>query len=157
MDATTMPSTPSLLPKVIADFPEVTFIAGEEFLWSPSNKTVFYVESEPHSPLLLHELAHGLLDHHEYDKDIELVAIENKAWEKAREIGTQYGVSIDEDLIQDHLDTYREWLHARSTCPSCEATGFQTGKEAYRCVACLHEWRVNEARLCGLKRYSLTK
>ena len=63
---------------------------------------------------------------------------------------------LNEEVIQEHLDTYRDWLHARSICPSCTANGYQISSHTYECPACLHTWRVNEARICALRRYSLT-
>jgi hypothetical protein len=150
-----MPSTRSLLPKLKKDYPQLLFTPSGHFSWSPGAHTVFYDEVDTsNTSLLLHELAHGLLDHHDYSKDIELVAMESQAWDKALELAPLYGIKITDDTVQDSLDTYREWLHARSTCPECEATGYQSGKNLYTCVACSHEWRVNEARLCALRRYS---
>ena len=61
---------------------------------------------------------------------------------------------VVEDFIEEHLDTYRDWLHARSSCPDCTATGYQTDASTYACPACSHTWRVNEARICQLRRYS---
>lgn len=150
-----MLSTHSLLPKLQAAHPQLLFTPGERFAWSPDEHTVFYDESDSqNTSLLLHELAHGLLGHHDYSKDVELVAMETEAWDKAAELATSYSVTITDETIQDNLDTYREWLHARSTCPACEATGYQSGKAQYTCVACSHIWRVNEARICALRRYS---
>lgn len=153
-----MPSTLSLLPRLNEDFPAITFTAGDVFSWSPDTRTVFYVESDARGvDLLLHELSHGLLDHHDYRRDVELLNMEAAAWDKARLLAKDYSVKIDESVAEANLETYRDWLHARSTCPTCEATGYQTAKNTYECVACGGSWRVNEARLCGLKRYSLTK
>lgn len=150
-----MPSTHSLLTKLEKEYPQISFMAGERFAWSPGAQTVFYDESDlDNTGLLLHELAHGLLEHHDYSKDVELVAMETEAWDKALEIAPLYDVVISDETVQDTLDTYREWLHDRSTCPACEATGYQSGKSQYTCVACSHTWRVNEARLCALRRYS---
>jgi hypothetical protein len=150
-----MPSTPSLLPSLLKDYPRLLFAPGERFAWSPHDHTVFYDASDlDNTSLLLHELAHGLLEHHDYSKDIELVAMETEAWDKALELATTYSIAIPDETVQDTLDTYREWLHARSTCPECEATGYQSGKSEYTCVACAHVWRVNEARICALRRYS---
>ncbi len=158
MDVTIMPSTPSLLPKLRRDFPSLTFTEGDDFLWSPKERTIFFQENDPeYEALLLHELSHGLLDHHDYKRDIQLVTMETEAWEQARILSPLYGIRINEDALQDHLDTYRDWLHARSTCPRCEATGVQSSKQQYRCIACHHEWRVNEARVCALRRYSVKK
>ena len=152
-----MLSTRSLLPKLQKDYPRLLFASGERFAWSPDNQTVFYDTSDPkNTDLLLHELAHGVLEHHDYSKDVELVAMETDAWDKAVVLGAHYGIPIADGTVQDNLDTYREWLHARSTCPMCEATGYQSGKSEYTCVACSHVWRVNEARICALRRYSAT-
>ena len=150
-----MPSMHLLLPKLQAAYPHLVFAPGNRFAWSPDAHTVFYDESDGENvALLIHELAHGLLGHHTYSKDVELLAMESQAWDKAREIADVHEVVITEDTAQDSLDTYREWLHARSTCPECEATGYQSAKQTYRCVACSHTWTVNEARLCALRRYS---
>jgi DnaJ-class molecular chaperone len=150
-----MPSMHSLLSKLNKDFPEITFAWSERFAWSPDEQTVSYNELDDEGiELLLHELSHGLLGHHDYQRDIELLAMETAAWEKAAELAKNYEQKIDSDISEKHLDTYRDWMHARSTCPTCEATGYQTKKDTYSCVACGGSWRVNEARLCGLKRYS---
>jgi hypothetical protein len=151
-----MPSMHSLLPRLSKDFAQVAFTDSERFAWSPEEKTVFYNEADENAAeLLLHELSHGLLGHHDYQKDVELLAMETAAWEKALELAKKYEVNIDDEVSGKHLDTYRDWMHARSTCPHCEATGYQTKKDTYSCVACGGSWRVNEARLCGLKRYSV--
>lgn len=153
-----MPSTRSLLPRLTLDFPDITFAPAQRFSWSPSTSTVFYDESASNDfATLLHELSHGILGHHTYSKDIELLSMEAAAWDKAIILAQTYNLTIDTDTAEGNLDTYREWLHARSTCPDCQATGYQTTKQTYHCVACHTDWRVNEARLCGLKRYSLTK
>lgn len=150
-----MPSTRSLLPKLQKDYPQLVFASGDRFVWSPDVHTVFYDTTDPdNTSLLLHELAHGLLGHRAYSKDVELVAMEAEAWDKALELAPHYAVDITDEVVQDTLDSYREWLHARSTCPKCEATGYQSGKKEYTCVACSHVWRVNEARICALRRYS---
>ncbi len=156
MDATTMRSISSLIHKLKTDFPDIIFFEAEQFSWSPARKTVSYAPHLAHpSELLLHELSHGLLDHQEYRRDIELLAMETAAWEKARILAKAYSVKLPENVIQNHLDTYRDWMHARSTCPECTATGYQSSESHYSCAACTHEWRVNEARLCGLKRYKV--
>lgn len=149
-----MPSIDLLIPKLSADFPQFTFTASDDFSWSPETKTVLYTPNEHADALLLHELSHGLLDHTHYSRDVELLEIESAAWERAKLLAPAYGITITDDIAEDHLDTYREWLHARSTCPNCTATGFQVSSNGYECPACTHRWRVNEARLCALRRYS---
>ncbi len=151
-----MPLTLSLLETLEKTYPLVMFRAGDRFVWSPEAKSVFYAKNEKDADaLLLHELSHALLAHRTYSRDVELIAMEAAAWDKARELAKKYDVEIQEAAVDAHLDTYREWLHSRSTCPACDATGFQDGKNTYTCPACTHQWRVNEARLCELRRYSI--
>lgn len=150
-----MPSTTYLIKSLKNDYPQFVFKKGSEFLWSHAEHTVYYTLKDDNCAFLFHELSHGLLDHTDYKRDIELIAMEREAWDKARELAKHYGVTIDDDFVQSTLDTYRDWLHTRSACPKCDATGMQTEKSTYKCLACNHEWRVNEARLCALRRYSI--
>jgi len=153
-----MRSMSSLLHKLRLEHPTITFFADSQFAWSPESRTVHYNTGEPQAAaLLLHELSHGLLEHTTYTRDIELLAMEAAAWDKAKQLADQYHVAISDDTAEDNLDTYREWLHARSTCPACEATGYQSASATYACPACLNTWTVNEARVCALRRYSTAK
>lgn len=153
-----MRSMSSLIHKLKTTYTDISFVEAEQFSWSPSAKTVFYNTAVPNAThLLLHELSHALLGHHTYRRDIELVAMETAAWEKAKEHAETFKVRLSENAIQDHLDTYRDWLHARSSCPECSANGYQTEAFQYECPACLHKWRVNEARLCALRRYNAAR
>lgn len=155
MDVTTMPSTKDLLTRLEFDFSKFKFKKSDCFLWSPKQKTIFFDKTSDNFQLyLFHELAHGVLNHSEYSRDIELVKMESEAWQKATEIAKDYSIDIDEHWIQDTLDTYRDWLHSRSTCPKCKAVGIQEGQKTYQCVACGQTWHVNDAKTCRLKRYS---
>jgi hypothetical protein len=60
-------------------------------------------------------------------------------------------VIIDEEHIQNCLDTYRDWLHKRSTCPRCDSHGLQTS-EQYKCYNCRAVWRVGNERFCRAYR-----
>jgi len=152
MDATTMPSTPLLITQLKKAYPQFEFLPGTGYAWSPINRVVYFKENGDQDALLLHELSHALLDHTDYTRDIELLAMERAAWDTALALAPTYGAAVDEETAQTTLDSYRDWLHARSTCPACQATGLQTKKKTYTCVACRHTWDVNEARICGLKR-----
>ena len=68
--------------------------------------------------------------------EIQRLKMENEAWEKARELADGYSIDVNEDLIQDELDTYREWLHGKSKCRSCGLTCYQTTDGAYHCPRC---------------------
>lgn len=153
-----MPSTSSLVKQLSTAFPAITFQAGQDFTWSPTTKEIFYPSDSHDTARLLHELAHALLEHHRYDRDIQLLTMERDAWEFARaKLAPRYRVTVTEQDIQADLDTYRDWLHARSTCPHCSATGVQSDKNVYRCIACTTSWKVNEARFCQLRRRVIYK
>ncbi|MEO5949134.1 MAG: hypothetical protein ABIP74_01905 [Candidatus Saccharimonas sp.] len=134
------------------------FEPGENFGWQFPSHTITYDVHDPDAEeLLLHEIGHALLGHRDYTYDIHLVEMERAAWDKAREIAPNFGVMISENDIEDSLDTYRDWLHARSTCPHCGSTGVQDGKLNFTCLACHYEWHANEARTCQLRRTSIKK
>lgn len=156
MAVSIMDTTSSLSKTLHAQYPDITFVSGDAFHWSPTTAIITYNPDEKQAEaLLLHELGHALLDHRRYQRDVELIGMETDAWEKARTLAPQYSIDLDDDHIESHLDTYRKWLHKRSTCPECNATGLQVGTTHYRCLACTHEWTVNEARICALRRYSI--
>ncbi len=147
-----------ILSKIKQDFPEIRFVSDEVFAWSPQSTTITYIAGDSPDDIahLLHELAHALLNHNDYQRDINLIDMERAAWEyTVRELAPRYGVDIAmmDDVVQTSLDSYREWLHARSICPNCQAVGIECRKHQYRCLQCHGNWRVNEARNCELRRY----
>ena len=154
MDAITMPNN-TLLSRLISDHPLFHFKEAANFAWSADHQTIFWSSSDPAH--LLHELGHALLSHAAFTRDIELLGMERDAWQKARQLANHYDITISTDTIEDDLDTYREWLHARSTCPVCEMNGIQIAEHLYECIMCAAKWRVNDARICGLKRTLIHK
>jgi len=149
-----MPSTVSLIKKLKLDYPSFDFVKSDRYSWSPASQSIQYVDDNNFEQLL-HELSHGLLGHSDYNRDIELLGMERDAWNKALTISSKYGVTIDKEIIESNLDSYREWLHSRSLCPNCDANGLQISKDTYECPACLNRWRVNDARICALRRYNI--
>ncbi|HMR73202.1 MAG TPA: hypothetical protein PKD68_04315 [Candidatus Saccharibacteria bacterium] len=146
----------NLLKQLASDFPALRFQPGNEYRWSPDEKTVYFDQEQPKdTPLLLHETAHALLGHVSYDRDIELIQLEREAWTKAEELGRRYSIVIAENTREDALDSYRDWLHARSLCPSCAQNGVQIATNQYTCVLCNAQWHVNDAKHCGLRRQRL--
>jgi hypothetical protein len=144
-------------PRVTGSAP-IIFSASDDFHWDHETQTVYYNPSEPDAaPLLLHETGHALLQHASYPDDISLLAMERDAWTEAEKLADDLGMAIDSDLVEETLDTYRDWLHARSTCPHCQATGVQESEKLYSCLACHHKWTVNEARICALRRHDISK
>ena len=144
--------------KIKQDFPDITFEKSDIFSWSPKTKTVFYknLQQKDDFAQLLHEIAHAKLRHESYQRDILLIDMERSAWEYAvKTLAPAYDLLLhmDDDVVQDSLDSYRNWLHSRSVCPNCGAVGIQSGDCRYKCINCCAEWKVNEARNCQLKRH----
>lgn len=141
-----------VLAKVKKDYPGLVFKADAHFCWSPKTGEVLYEESrlgsEAGTWALLHEVGHALLDHSTYESDLELIQLEAAAWEKAKEISPNYRIVIDEDHVQDCLDTYRDWLHGRSACPTCNTRSLQQDSRNYRCFNCGQTWTVSSSRFC---------
>lgn len=151
-----MPLIKSIIKQINLDHPDIIIKPGQQSLWSPSDNTIFYEPKDKNRSIsLLHELAHALLRHNDYDQDIQLLVMERKAWEYTKKIAPKYRIKISEEIIQENLDSYRQWLHDRSTCPKCHNNGNQINQKTYKCPACSNKWQVNEARSCSLKRYNL--
>jgi hypothetical protein len=148
----------TLLKQVHTDYPGLTFKAAPEFYWSPREKTVYYAKELKHesrwSWTLLHEISHGLLEHKTFTSDFELLQLELAAWVKAKALAVQYSIEIDEEHIEDCLDTYRDWLHKRSLCPGCAVKSLQKAPGLYACLNCRREWHVSSNRLCRAYRAS---
>ncbi|MBR3328976.1 hypothetical protein IKG29_00385 [Candidatus Saccharibacteria bacterium] len=118
------------------DYPELKFREGRKFAFRPP-KTIVLGPLEPFSELLtLHEVSHALLGHKDFRTDVERLKMESNAWEKAKELAERYNIEVDEDMIQNELDTYRDWLHRKSRCPVCGLTRFQTYDKKYHCPRC---------------------
>ena len=150
-----MPSTTSIIQNLKNKYPQFIFSPSDNFCWSYSDNTIFYNEKLPNFNLfILHELAHAILQHNSYDRDIQLVTMERQAWDYTIELAKLFKIKAPESIIQSNIDSYRDWMHSRSTCPKCTATGLQINKKNYKCPACNHTWMVNEAKMCSLKRYS---
>jgi hypothetical protein len=145
-----------LINKIQAEFPNLRFIAASQFYWSPDSGEIFYnakARGQQATWALLHETGHALLGHTSYKADFELVRLEVAAWDRAQQLAKHHGVTIDEDHIQDCLDTYRDWLYKRSICPSCTTKCLQQGDFVhYRCFNCHTTWRVTASRFCRAYR-----
>lgn len=129
----------------------INFEPAKSYYWSPKNQTVYYQENDSSVVgkwTLLHEVSHGLLGHITYESDFELVLLEVKAWEHAKKIASKLKINIDEDHIQDCLDSYRDWQYKRSLCPDCDLGGVQIDQKTYTCLFCRGKWIVSEARFC---------
>jgi hypothetical protein len=145
-----------LIAQVRAEFPALRFTPGEQFCWSPETGEIFYktgAKGRRAAWSLLHETGHALLEHASYQADFELLRLEVAAWQRARQLASGLQIQIDEDHIQDCLDTYRDWLYKRSICPTCSTKCLQQGDFVhYRCFNCHTVWRVTASRFCRAYR-----
>ena len=141
-----------LLNKLQKTYPKLTFEPSQTFYWSPRIHKIFFKPFKNNDQVavwsLLHEVGHALLKHQAYETDFELLGMELAAWTKAEELAKDYGYAIDSDHIQDCLDTYREWLYQRSTCPTCLNCSLQADSRTYQCFNCSTVWHVSSSRMC---------
>jgi hypothetical protein len=152
MPAKSTHSTTALLDKLQVTYPELSFIESSQFSWHAGKRHISYrretAEDAQGIWALLHELGHALLDHRDYETDIELLHLESAAWQKAKEVAREHHVAIDPEYIEDCLDSYRDWLHIRATCPSCYVRALQASRTTYSCHNCATQWHVTRSRLC---------
>lgn len=147
------PAFKELLKRVRSDFPDISFKSAEAFSWSAEDSVIFYdTKAERPAWSLLHELGHMEHGHNNYNTDAALVRMEVEAWEAAKLFATRYGLVIDEEHIQDCIDSYRDWRHGRSTCPVCLQTGIEKERGLYNCFNCRNTWRVTNNRFCRVYR-----
>lgn len=143
-------SLTKLLNTIREDFPDVEFHLSSRFSWHAGKKHISY--QSPHDITaiwaLLHELGHAELGHADFTSDINLLQKEVAAWAEAHKLAKRYKLTIDQDYIEDNLDSYRDWLHIRATCPTCYERCLQTDKHTYHCHNCNTEWHVTRSRLC---------
>lgn len=132
-----------------------------EFYWSPKEEIIYYDKSrlgeESGQWTLLHEMSHAKLNHQEYKSDLELLLYEVTAWEEAVKVGAELEIEVSDDYVQSCLDTYRDWLHARSKCPTCQLNGLQKSPRQYQCLNCLSRWQVSASRFCRPYRMTQNK
>ena len=135
--------------------PQLSFQQAEFCVWRPSEQTIYYANPKDMTDVwdIIHELGHARLQHTTYSHDVSLLRLEAEAWAAAENIAQEFSEQISNDYIQDSLNTYRQWLNERSTCPQCSATGIQAKKNTYSCFNCRCSWRVPLSRMCITRRY----
>jgi hypothetical protein len=143
--------TSKLVQDLRRDFPQFQFVVGPQAYWSPETHEIYYNISQNNATSswsLLHELGHAVLQHNSYTTDIDLLQKEVEAWIKASTIAKKYKIMINEEYAQNCLETYRNWLFKRSTCPACGAHGAQNTNRQYCCFNCDEQWNVSISRFC---------
>lgn len=145
-----------LISQLQSNYPDIHFAYSNNCSWSYRKQQVSHrgTSTPEDTWSLFHELGHALLRHSSYNTDIELLKKEMRAWQEAIEIAKNYAVTIDQEFIEDCLDSYRDWIFKRSACPTCRAQGIQKTIEQYYCLNCKNTWEVTKSRLCRPYRRS---
>jgi len=124
-------------------YPQFKFISSIRFKYRPP-KSIYVVYGEDNFALqTLHELGHALCKHENYQTLVERLKIESEAWERAKQVVSlhpewlkKYQIKYDSDFAESQLDTYRDWLHAKTLCPNCGLTRYQTPNGRFHCPHC---------------------
>ncbi len=147
-----MPKTNDLLMLCRAMLPGYTFQTADSFYWSPHKKVINYSKSllgtVTGNMALFHEMGHATLNHTRYTTDADLLFLEAAAWQEAMAIARTLSAKVDKKHIEDCLDTYRDWLYTRSTCPACGVNSLQVSHSQYKCINCATVWTVSPSRFC---------
>jgi len=145
-----------MIPKLKLILPDIHFKLGNNFCWSPNDKTITYkanLRNPAYKWALLHECGHAILNHQAYTNDFQLLKLENSAWEQAKIIALKLNLTIDDKHIQDCLDSYRDWLIYRSICPNCQLVTIQQNhNKQYYCYNCHTNWKVSDSKFCRVYR-----
>lgn len=136
--------------EIIEYFPEIKFAPNGFFAYSSADNLINYDPEQIEDSLgkldLLHEIGHYLLGHIDYDHDIELLIMEVDAWAKAIELAKKFKIKIDNDYINQCINTYNDWVDARATCPNCDNFSLQESENSYQCFVCQTKWQVNSRK-----------
>ncbi len=126
----------AFLKELQENYPNFVFKPGHKFLFRPK-KTIYYIEANDNFRLLLlHELAHALLEHFSFDRSLERLEIERDAWEKTQKLCVIYNIPFDEKLAESELNTYRDWVHQKTLCKTCGLTCLEVSSESLYCPFC---------------------
>ncbi len=144
-----------LVVRLAADYPELRFRVGKKFMFRPPRTIIMEANGgtlggseEPYDGVkrasdglewrlqLLHEMGHALAGHRDFRTDPGRLKLEREAWERARGLAAAYNIRYDEEFVEGVLDTYRDWLHQRSTCPECGLTRYQARDGRWHCPGC---------------------
>lgn len=123
---------------------------GKRFAYNSATKIITYNPKELATPTgalaLLHEIGHAKLRHHSYKYDLELLRMEQDAWDLAKNEAGKLNLIVDEDHIEECLRSYRKWASKRATCPKCKTYGLQKNNTQFSCLKCDARWRVNNKK-----------
>lgn len=144
-----------LINELRSRYPNIQFLEHKTFMWQPEENAIYFdpnrIGSKQGHWSLLHEIGHALARHTHFETDLELIKLEMQAWRFARQVAASLKMKIDENHIEDCLDTYRDWLHQRSRCPDCSQINPQSEARRYACFNCRTTWKVSGSQLCSAR------
>ena len=136
MRKSTLNSLSPTLQQIITDFPNLIFKRGSRFTFRPPNIIILGPKTTNYELLTLHEIGHALSNHKNYKTYLELLRMETEAWRRAKPLAQKYQVPYNEDLVQSHLNTYRDYLYLKTTCPHCGNYCIQSSTGKLFCPFC---------------------
>lgn len=151
----------STVAKQLIDVYKATFkmVSSDIFRWAAESNSVFYDEKRLDTKQglnsLMHEIGHGLLNHRNFELDIDLINMEKSAWQKTKELSDEYSSPYDQEYAESCLESYRTWLHERAKCPNCDQVSLEESPQQYACFNCFTKWRVSKDQLCQIQRRRL--
>jgi hypothetical protein len=147
----------AILDRLKHDYPNIRFVHDEGFMWQSHSRTIFYdIQADNALWSLIHEVGHAIHNHETFHSDADLIQMELQAWEEAKILAHKYDLVLDPEYVEECLDSYREWQHKRSTCPTCTQHGVEIESRLYHCINCQHRWSVGNNRLCRVYRKDLS-
>lgn len=145
--------------ELLQDYPQFTYEAGSQHMWLPLERTVIYnpdgLDTTTGRLGLLHEICHGILGHRYYKFDIELLLMEQDAWDLVCELAPKHALTPQEQHIDSCLDSYDSWLEQRATCPVCSSFGLQLSRNRFSCIHCGEHWQTNDRKSARVQRRRL--
>lgn len=136
--------------EIIASEPDLLFVPNGYFAYDAALELINYDPSALNTNegklSLVHEIAHARLGHFHYGSDFELLLMEIDAWCLTRKLAKQYKLTLDKHFIDHCIETYDNWLSARSTCPSCQTFCLEDSPHQFHCFSCGTDWRVNQRK-----------
>lgn len=147
--------------EIIKTFDNYNVVDSSEFYWSAIDSTIHFdsrlMDRDEGLYKLIHEIGHAKSGHKNFDSGIRLLSLETEAWDKAQAIASTFDIKIPANFIEHSLDSYRDWLHRRSTCPECKTIGIESGENEYRCFNCRQKWVVSGDQRSRCYRSKLAK
>lgn len=152
-------SPKNIFSSIINDFSLYSFSSADEYYFDAACDTIYFDANTLYSTrglvCLLHEIAHAELAHFDYRTDLELFAMESRAWIKTKKLAQTYGLPCNDRFIQRCLASYGRWVEARSTCPTCANFSLQSDKTTYQCFYCKTKWHIAEDAQASIRRVKI--